>query len=73
MCVHRGELVKLDDIEKVYKKRRHDKDSRLATVLVNNSPLAVAVVVVVVVVVAFLNLCVFFCLIVTFRNFFFKF
>nr|CAG4641542.1 EOG090X030C [Eurycercus lamellatus] len=28
-----GELVRLDDIEKVYKKRRHDKDSRLATVL----------------------------------------
>nr|CAG4636021.1 EOG090X030C [Eubosmina coregoni] len=31
--IKRGELVKLDDIEKVYKKRRHDKDSRLATVL----------------------------------------
>nr|CAG4649176.1 EOG090X030C [Scapholeberis mucronata] len=31
--IRRGELVRLDDIEKVYKKRRHDKDSRLATVL----------------------------------------
>nr|CAG4636856.1 EOG090X030C [Ceriodaphnia reticulata] len=31
--IKRGELVRLDDIEKVYKKRRHDKDSRLATVL----------------------------------------
>nr|CAG4646896.1 EOG090X030C [Megafenestra aurita] len=31
--IKRGELVHLDDIEKVYKKRRHDKDSRLATVL----------------------------------------
>lgn len=26
--------MRLDDIEKVYKKRKHDKDSRLATVLV---------------------------------------
>ena len=26
--------MRLDDIEKVYKKRRHDKDSRLTTVLV---------------------------------------
>ncbi|KZS09921.1 Protein SDA1 [Daphnia magna] len=31
--IKRGELVRLDDIEKVYKKRRHDKDSRLTTVL----------------------------------------
>nr|CAG4640710.1 EOG090X030C [Eulimnadia texana] len=29
----RGELVDLDDIEKVYKKRRHDKETRLQTVL----------------------------------------
>jgi hypothetical protein len=35
IIITRGELVRLDDIEKVYKKRRHDKDSRLTTVLVN--------------------------------------
>lgn len=38
--VTRGELVRLDDIEKVYKKRRHDKDSRLTTVLVNEGHLS---------------------------------
>jgi len=30
---NRSELVRLDDIEKIHKKRRHDKDTRLATVL----------------------------------------
>lgn len=38
--ITRGELVRLDDIEKVYKKRRHDKDSRLTTVLVNEGHLS---------------------------------
>jgi hypothetical protein len=38
--ITRGELVRLDDIEKVYKKRRHDKDSRLTTVLVNEGYLS---------------------------------
>nr|CAG4651672.1 EOG090X030C [Triops cancriformis] len=33
----RSELVRLDDIEKVYKKRRHDKESRLQTVLEGRS------------------------------------
>merc|ERR1712136_152533 len=30
---NRNELVRLDDIERIHKKRRHDKDTRLATVL----------------------------------------
>merc|ERR1711860_251984 len=29
----RGELVNLEDIEMIHSKRRHDKESRLATVL----------------------------------------
>lgn len=29
-----GEIIPLDDIEKIHKKRRHDYDSRLETVLV---------------------------------------
>ena len=34
----KGELVRLDEIERVYKKRRHDKNTRLATVLVSKGP-----------------------------------
>ena len=31
----KGEIVSLDDIEKIHKKSRHDKESRLATVMVS--------------------------------------
>jgi protein SDA1 len=30
-----GEIIQLDDIEKIHKKRRHDYESRLETVMVN--------------------------------------
>lgn len=32
---NRGELISLRDIENIHKKRRHDKESRLETVLVS--------------------------------------
>ena len=32
---NRGELISLGDIENIHKKRRHDKESRLETVLVS--------------------------------------
>ena len=33
--LHRGELISLGDIENIHKKRKHDKESRLETVMVS--------------------------------------
>lgn len=35
-CIlHRGELISVGDIENIHKKRKHDKESRLETVIVS--------------------------------------
>ena len=34
--LHRGELISLGDIENIHKKRKHDKESRLETVIVSS-------------------------------------